>query len=342
VVAALHTLRLIAIGIRDVLRQHGDIFATIEPHEVPGQLIARLPQGGPAMEAYVEGLDEKLHPGPAIVPRHGCLVRDLANLRTLRGHSEGVVHVVILPGERALSASWDTTLRLWDLASGETLRVLDGHADQVTHVAALPGERALSASRDNTLRLWDLASGETLRVLDDQVGAGKVRYIGVSNFKGWQVMKALGLSDASHWTRFVAAQYQYSLINRDIEDEFSDLCPSEGIGITAWGPLGGGFLSGKYQRNQRPQAATEGRIATTGSDAEEAWERRNTERNWAVLEAVQAIAQAHGATVAQVATANTTTAAATATPSTAATTTTTLTTTVRTTTRTAVTSTKSS
>ncbi len=150
---------------------------------------------------------------------------------------------------------------------------------------------------------WDTLTPleETLRVLDDLVGAGKVRYIGVSNFKAWQVMKALGLSDASHWTRFVVAQYQYSLINRDIEDEFSDLCPSEGIGITAWGPLGGGFLSGKYQRNRRPQAATEGRIATTGSDTEEAWERRNTERNWAVLETVQAIAQAHGATVAQVA-----------------------------------------
>ncbi len=153
------------------------------------------------------------------------------------------------------------------------------------------------------LHAWDTLTPleETLRVLDDLVGAGKVRYIGVSNFKAWQVMKALGLSDAAHWTRFVAAQYQYSLINRDIEDEFSDLCPSEGIGITAWGPLGGGFLSGKYQRNRRPQAATEGRIATTGSDTEEAWERRNTERNWAVLETVQAIAQAHGATVAQVA-----------------------------------------
>ena len=153
------------------------------------------------------------------------------------------------------------------------------------------------------LHAWDSLTPleETLRVLDDLVGAGKVRYIGVSNFKAWQVMKALGLSDASHWTRFVAAQYQYNLVNRDIEDEFSDLCPSEGIGITAWGPLGGGFLSGKYQHNQRPQAATEGRIATTGSDTEEAWERRNTERNWAILEAVQAIAQAHGATVAQVA-----------------------------------------
>ncbi len=150
---------------------------------------------------------------------------------------------------------------------------------------------------------WDALTPleETLRVLDDLVRAGKVRYIGVSNFKAWQLMKALALSDASHWARFVAAQYQYSLVNRDIEDEFSDLCPSEGIGLTTWGPLGGGFLSGKYQRNQRPQGATEGRIATTGADTEEAWERRNTERNWAVLETVKEIAQAHSATVAQIA-----------------------------------------
>ena len=152
------------------------------------------------------------------------------------------------------------------------------------------------------MHAWDALTPleESLRVFDDLVRAGKVRYIGVSNFKAWQVMKALALSDASHWARYVAAQYQYSLVNREIEDELCDLCPSEGIGITAWGPLGGGFLSGKYQRNKRPQVATEGRIATTGGDTEEAWERRNTERNWVVLETVQDIAQAHGATIAQI------------------------------------------
>jgi aryl-alcohol dehydrogenase-like predicted oxidoreductase len=150
---------------------------------------------------------------------------------------------------------------------------------------------------------WDALTPleETLRALDDMLRAGKVRYIGVSNFKAWQVMKALALSDAYGWARFVAAQLQYSLVNREIEDEFSDLCPSEGIGITAWGPLGGGFLSGKYRRDRRPQAADEGRIATTGSGTEEAWERRNTQRNWDVLETAREIAQAHEATVAQIA-----------------------------------------
>ena len=64
----------------------------------------------------------------------------------------------------------DDTLRLWDLASGDTLRVLQGHSGKVTHVVALDGERALSASYDDTLRLWDLATGDTLRVLAGHSG----------------------------------------------------------------------------------------------------------------------------------------------------------------------------
>jgi WD40 repeat protein len=78
---------------------------------------------------------------------------------------------VALPGERAISASIDNTLRLWDLASGETLRVLEGHSASVTHIAALSGERALSASIDNTLRLWDLENGncESKIVADDPI-----------------------------------------------------------------------------------------------------------------------------------------------------------------------------
>ena len=101
---------------------------------------------------------------------------------------------------------------------------------------------------------------ESLRAYDDLVTAGKVRYIGVSNFKAWEMMKALSISDAAGWSRFIAAQYQYSLVVRDIEYEFRDLCLSEGAGLVAWGPLGGGFLSGKYKRGERPD---DGRIAST-------------------------------------------------------------------------------
>lgn len=143
---------------------------------------------------------------------------------------------------------------------------------------------------------------ETLRAIDDLVRAGKARYVGVSNFKAWLLMKALALSDANGWARFVAAQYQYSLVVRDIEPEFTELCLNEGVGLTPWGPLGGGFLSGKYQKGHRPQTAAEGRLATQPDRDEEAWMRRDTERNWQIIEAIGDIIEAHpGATYSQVA-----------------------------------------
>jgi len=148
--------------------------------------------------------------------------------------------------------------------------------------------------------LWDPLTPieETLRAFDDLVTAGKVRYIGVSNFRAWEVMKGLAVSDAHGWARFIAAQYQYSLVVRDIEREFVSLFEAEGLGLVPWGPLGGGFLSGKYRPGERP---TEGRIATMPDHVEEAWQRRATERNWAILDAVGEIAEARGRTYPQVA-----------------------------------------
>lgn len=150
------------------------------------------------------------------------------------------------------------------------------------------------------LHVWDPLTPleESLRALSDLVTQGLVRYVGVSNFKAWQLMKALALQEARGWHRFVAAQYQYSLVQRDIEPEFSDLCGSEGLGLLPWGPLGGGFLSGKYRPGDKP---SEGRIATHGDEVEEAWQRRNTAQNWRVVEEVDALAQARGASHAQVA-----------------------------------------
>ena len=139
---------------------------------------------------------------------------------------------------------------------------------------------------------------ETLRTVDDLITTGKVRYLGVSNFKIWQFMKGLHLSDWFEWHRFIAAQYQYSLIVREIEYEYPEMCLEEGVGLMPWGPLGGGFLSGKYKADQKP---TEGRISVTGEETEEHWSRRNTERNWRILKATEAIAQQRNATHAQVA-----------------------------------------
>ena len=139
---------------------------------------------------------------------------------------------------------------------------------------------------------------EKLRAFDDLVASGKVRYIGVSNFKAWQLMRALATSDTNRWARFVAAQYQYSLVERNIESEFSDLCLTEGLGITPWGPLGGGFLSGKYRSGDKPK---EGRLSVMPDETEEAWHRRANEHNWNILQVVEEIAKAHQATCSQIA-----------------------------------------
>lgn len=147
---------------------------------------------------------------------------------------------------------------------------------------------------------WDVLTPleESLRTFDDLVTAGKVRYIGFSNFSAWQAMKALATSDSHGWARFVAAQMQYSLVVRHIEFEFTPLCLDQGIGLIPWGPLGGGFLSGKYSPGDKPK---EGRLAVQDDRGEEAWHRRDTERNWRILEAVGEIARARGKSHSQVA-----------------------------------------
>ncbi len=149
---------------------------------------------------------------------------------------------------------------------------------------------------------WDpwTPLGETLAVLDDLVREGKVRYVGVSNYRAWQVAKARTLQSERGWAPFVAAQYQWSLVERNLEAEFDTLCWDEGIGMMPWGPLGGGFLSGKYVRGDRPSVDT-GRIGGTPDRAEESWAHRDLERNWEVMECVHAIAAVRGATMSQVA-----------------------------------------
>jgi len=153
------------------------------------------------------------------------------------------------------------------------------------------------------VHMWDPFTPieETMRALNDLVSEGSVRYLGVSNFKAWQVMKALGISEQNGYPRFIAGQYQYSLVQRGIEYEFSDLCMSEGIGLTPWGPLGGGFLSGKYKKGERPTDASAGRIASASAEQAEHWSRRATERNWQILDVVGGIAELRDASYPQIA-----------------------------------------
>jgi aryl-alcohol dehydrogenase-like predicted oxidoreductase len=90
---------------------------------------------------------------------------------------------------------------------------------------------------------------ETMRGLEDVVRSGKVRYIGISNHPAWMMMKANSYADKMGWTKFVASQNYYSIASRDIEREIVPMALSEGISIMPWSPLAGGFLSGKYTRN---------------------------------------------------------------------------------------------
>jgi aryl-alcohol dehydrogenase-like predicted oxidoreductase len=139
---------------------------------------------------------------------------------------------------------------------------------------------------------------ESLGALDDLVRAGKVRYVGASNFAAWQLMKALGVSAAHHWARFVSYQPEYSLVRRDIEREHVALCRSEGVGIIPWGPLGGGIVTGKYTVGAEPPADTRG--GDTVHPAAQYLRSRITERNAAIAAEVAAVGREIGRTPAQV------------------------------------------
>jgi len=90
---------------------------------------------------------------------------------------------------------------------------------------------------------------ETMRGLEDVIRSGKVRYLGISNHPAWMVAKANGIADKMGWTKFVALQNYYSLAARDVERELIPLALSEGLALMPWSPLAGGFLSGKFTRN---------------------------------------------------------------------------------------------
>ncbi len=141
---------------------------------------------------------------------------------------------------------------------------------------------------------------ETLRFLDDAVRRGKIHYVGLSNYTGWQLQKAVDIADFRGLARPVTLQPQYSLLARDIEWEIVPACESEGLGLLPWSPLGGGWLTGKYTRDRRPSGAT--RLGENPERGVEAYDRRaRQERTWAVIDEVRAVADGHGASMAQVA-----------------------------------------
>jgi aryl-alcohol dehydrogenase-like predicted oxidoreductase len=140
---------------------------------------------------------------------------------------------------------------------------------------------------------------ETLRTLDGFVRDGKIRYYGLSNFTGWQLTKAVHLAREMNLAGPVTLQPQYSLLVREIEWEIVPAAIDAGLGLLPWSPLGGGYLSGKYRRDQRPSGAT--RLGEDPDRGMEAWNRRGVDRTWEVIGAVEQIAKARGVSMAEVA-----------------------------------------
>ncbi len=140
---------------------------------------------------------------------------------------------------------------------------------------------------------------ETLRTMDGFVRAGKIGYYGFSNFTGWQLTKAVHRAQALGLAAPVTLQPQYNLLVREIEWEVVPATLDAGMGLLPWSPLGGGWLSGKYRRDQRPTGAT--RLGEDPNRGVEAYDRRNVDRTWDVIDAVEKVADSRGVSMAQVA-----------------------------------------
>ena len=140
---------------------------------------------------------------------------------------------------------------------------------------------------------------ETLRTLDGFVRAGKIRYYGLSNYTGWQLTKAVLTARALGLREPVTLQPQYSLIVREIEWEIVPAALDAGMGLLPWSPLGGGWLSGKYRREERPTGDT--RLGDDPGRGMEAYDRRGSDRTWRVIDAVAKVAESRGISMPEVA-----------------------------------------
>ncbi|WP_076999554.1 aldo/keto reductase [Variovorax sp. KK3] len=153
-----------------------------------------------------------------------------------------------------------------------------------------------------TIDLWQLHGfdmltplEETLNAVDELVRAGKVRYVGCSNYSGWQLMKAMALAGVHGWPKYVAHQVYYSLLARDVEWELLPLGLDQGVGTIVWSPLSAGMLSGKIGRNQPAPAGS--RIASLGSRAIV----MPQEQFFDLIDLLHSLAHAHARPVSQIA-----------------------------------------
>ncbi|RUU99637.1 aldo/keto reductase [Mesorhizobium sp. M6A.T.Cr.TU.017.01.1.1] len=187
------------------------------------------------------------------------------------------------------------------IASKARMRIGDGPNDEGLSRYHLIRECEKSLKRLRTdvidiyfLHEWDGTTPleETIAALDTLVSQGKVRYVGCSNYSGWQVMKALGISDRQHQPRFVTQQIHYTLEAREAEYELLPISVDQGLGVLVWSPLAGGLLSGKYHRDQATSRQLSG------------WKEppiRDEDRLWRIVDVLAYIGKNHGVSAAQVA-----------------------------------------
>ena len=142
----------------------------------------------------------------------------------------------------------------------------------------------------------DVPEDEIQRALDDLVRAGKVLYIGCSNYAAYRLVESLYTSEIQRLERFVALQAQYSLVVRDLEREHVPAALRHGLGILPWSPLAGGFLSGKYRKDQTPPEGSRFDTARWKSSLA----RHDNPRNWQILQALDETAAEVGSSVAAV------------------------------------------
>ena len=147
------------------------------------------------------------------------------------------------------------------------------------------------------VHIWDAFTPveEVVRALDDMVRAGKVLYVGISDTPAWLVSQAVTMADLRGWTRLAGLQVPYSLVSREVERDLLPMAKALELTVTAWSPLAGGLLTGRYGSDRERPKDT--RIAATG----EYGESRLTERNLAIADALNEIAAEGGATASQIA-----------------------------------------
>lgn len=150
---------------------------------------------------------------------------------------------------------------------------------------------------------WDQGTPleETLSTLDSLVKSGKVRYIGVSNYSGWQLQKAVDMSRAHGWEIYACLQPLYNMLDRWTENELVPVCLNEGLGIIPWSPLRGGWLSGKYKRGMNAPIENTRIDEAAKKGWSERWDTYANDRTWAILDMLFRVAEETGKSPAQVA-----------------------------------------